>query len=52
MSFSHFDPSIIEYLKRLKQNNNKEWFNDHKQEYEDDYKTPQDAAQKNVWLGE
>lgn len=38
--FSHFDPSIFDYLKKLEANNNKDWFNDHKQEYEDLVRTP------------
>lgn len=38
--FSHFDPSMMAFLKALKANNNKEWFNDHKQDYEDNVRTP------------
>ncbi|BDX06147.1 DUF2461 domain-containing protein [Planctobacterium marinum] len=40
MSFQHFEPSIFQFLKKLKENNNKDWFNDHKQEYEDAVRTP------------
>jgi uncharacterized protein (TIGR02453 family) len=38
--FNHFDPSIMTFLKQLKENNDKAWFNDHKQEYEDKVRTP------------
>lgn len=38
--FSHFDPSMMEFLRALKANNNKEWFNDHKQQYEDQVRGP------------
>lgn len=38
--FDRFEPSLIEYLKKLQANNNKDWFNDHKQEYEDLVRTP------------
>lgn len=38
--FSHFDPSLMQFLKDLKANNNKEWFNDHKQDYEDKVRSP------------
>lgn len=40
MKFEQFDESVFQYLKKLKDNNNKDWFNDHKQEYEDLVRTP------------
>lgn len=38
--FDHFEPSLFRFLAQLKANNNKDWFNDHKQEYEDQVRTP------------
>jgi uncharacterized protein (TIGR02453 family) len=38
--FSHFDPSLMRFLKALASNNDREWFNDHKQDYEDKVRTP------------
>lgn len=38
--FSHFDPSLMGFLQQLKANNNKDWFNDHKQQYEDQVRAP------------
>jgi uncharacterized protein (DUF2461 family) len=38
--FSHFDPSLMHFLKTLASNNDREWFNDHKQDYEDKVRTP------------
>lgn len=38
--FSHFEPSLFTFLDKLKANNNKAWFNDHKNEYEDLVRTP------------
>lgn len=40
MAFEHFEPDIFEFLKHLKTNNNRDWFNDHKQDYEDKVRTP------------
>ncbi|MEP7703093.1 DUF2461 domain-containing protein [Paraglaciecola sp. 25GB23A] len=38
--FSHFSPSLVQFLRDLKANNNRQWFNDHKQDYEDKVRTP------------
>ena len=38
--FSHFDPTLMDFLKKLQANNDRQWFNDHKQEYEDHVRTP------------
>lgn len=38
--FSHFEPSILAFLRDLKANNNREWFNAHKQDYEDKVRGP------------
>lgn len=38
--FSHFDPALMDFLVQLKAHNNKDWFNDHKQDYEDKVRTP------------
>jgi uncharacterized protein (TIGR02453 family) len=38
--FSHFDPSLMHFLNKLEANNDRQWFNDHKQEYEDCVRTP------------
>lgn len=35
-----FSPKTIRFLKELNKNNNREWFNDNKQRYEDDVRTP------------
>ena len=40
MLFKGFPKSAIPYLKRLKRNNNREWFNNNKQAYEDSIRTP------------
>jgi uncharacterized protein (TIGR02453 family) len=40
MSFPGFDPSFFKFLKALKANNNREWFNDHKDTYIKDVETP------------
>jgi uncharacterized protein (TIGR02453 family) len=50
--FSHFDPSLMEFLKKLKQNNDKAWFNDHKAEYEDLVRGPSLAfiSQMDHWI--
>jgi hypothetical protein len=33
--FSHFEPSLMKFLRDLQVNNDRDWFNDHKQQYED-----------------
>ena len=38
--FDGFPKEGIRFLKRLKKNNNREWFNNHKSEYEDFVKLP------------
>ncbi|GAA6183756.1 DUF2461 domain-containing protein [Aliiglaciecola sp. NS0011-25] len=38
--FTHFDPSLMTFLRQLANNNDKNWFADHKQEYEDKVRTP------------
>ena len=38
--FSHFDPSFMSFLHKLKANNDKTWFNQHKQEYEECVRSP------------
>lgn len=38
--FSHFEPSMMTFLQQLAKNNDKAWFADHKQEYEDLVRTP------------
>jgi uncharacterized protein (TIGR02453 family) len=38
--FSHFEPSLMKFLKDLSTNNDREWFNDHKQDYEDKVRSP------------
>ena len=34
-SFSGFPPQLFDFLRELKQNNNREWFQDHKQRYKE-----------------
>ncbi len=36
----HFDPSLIKFLKDLKRNNNRNWFNANKQRYEEECREP------------
>jgi uncharacterized protein (TIGR02453 family) len=50
--FKHFDPSLMAFLQKLKANNNKDWFNDHKQEYEDCVRSPALAfiEQMDQWI--
>ncbi|GAC14661.1 DUF2461 domain-containing protein [Aliiglaciecola lipolytica] len=50
--FSHFDPSIITFLRQLAANNDKNWFAEHKQEYEDKVRTPTLAfiQQMDSWI--
>lgn len=38
--FAGFPPECITFLKKLKKNNNREWFNAHKSDYEDFVKMP------------
>ena len=38
--FEGFPKSCIPYLKKLAKNNNRPWFNEHKQRYEDDVRSP------------
>lgn len=38
--FSGFAMETIDFMKELKANNNREWFNDNKKVYEQDYKAP------------
>ena len=38
--FKHFEPSLLTFLKGLQVNNNRDWFNDHKQQYEDHVRSP------------
>lgn len=40
MAASHFTQASFRFLKKLESNNNREWFNEHKQEYEDTIRTP------------
>ena len=38
--FTHFDPSLMQFLRDLAANNNREWFSAHKQDYEDKVRSP------------
>jgi len=38
--FTHFEPSLMQFLRDLAANNDREWFNAHKQDYEDKVRTP------------
>lgn len=38
--FTHFEPSLMQFLRDLAANNEREWFNVHKQDYEDKVRTP------------
>jgi uncharacterized protein (TIGR02453 family) len=38
--FSHFEPSLLQFLNELAKNNDRDWFNDHKQNYEDKVRSP------------
>ena len=40
MANPYFTTKTMSYLKKLAQNNNREWFNEHKQDYEDIIRTP------------
>lgn len=40
MRNEYFTTSGVSFLKQLQQNNNREWFNEHKSEYEDCIRTP------------
>jgi uncharacterized protein (TIGR02453 family) len=50
--FNHFEPSLINFLKDLQANNNRDWFNDHKQQYEDHERLPALAfiEQMDQWI--
>jgi uncharacterized protein (TIGR02453 family) len=37
---AHFDPELFQFLKELKKNNNREWFNQNKSRYERDVRDP------------
>lgn len=38
--FNHFEPSLLKFLRDLEANNDRQWFNDHKQQYEDLVRSP------------
>ena len=38
--FNHFAPSMMTFLRELQANNDREWFNEHKQRYEADVREP------------
>lgn len=38
--FNHFEPSLLKFLTQLQANNDREWFNNHKQEYDELVRTP------------
>jgi uncharacterized protein (TIGR02453 family) len=40
MTFTHFPSTTFDYLERLSQNNTKEWFEAHREEYEQQYLAP------------
>ena len=40
MTSKYFTESSMKFLRQLEKNNNRDWFNDHKQEYEDRVRTP------------
>lgn len=50
--FSHFEPSLIAFLNNLQANNDKSWFNLHKQDYEDLVRSPALAfiGQMEQWI--
>jgi len=50
--FTCFDKSLIDFLEKLKNNNDKNWFADHKQEYEELVRTPTLAfiEQMDQWI--
>ncbi len=52
MAFDHFQPDLMAFLQQLKANNNKDWFNDHKQDYEDLVRTPALAfiSEMETWI--
>lgn len=41
--FTGFPPESLAFLKRLKRNNNREWFQKHRQEYEDSVRFPMEC---------
>ena len=40
MAKTYFTPTSFKFLQKLAKNNNRDWFNEHKQEYEDVIRTP------------
>ena len=40
MAKAYFTPKSFKFLQKLAKNNNRDWFNEHKQEYEDVIRTP------------
>lgn len=38
--FNHFEPSMMTFLRELQANNDREWFNEHKQRYEAEVREP------------
>ena len=50
--FSHFDPSLLKFMRDLEVNNDRQWFNDHKQQYEDLVRSPSLAfiEQMEQWI--
>ncbi len=40
LGFSGFPPEALKFLRQLKRNNNREWFQDHKPDYEEKVKAP------------
>ncbi|MFT6896801.1 MAG: hypothetical protein ACJA13_001204 [Paraglaciecola sp.] len=38
--FKHFEPSLMKFLTELQQHNDRQWFTDHKQQYEDVVRGP------------
>ena len=38
--FKHFEPSLLQFLRDLSQNNHRDWFNAHKQDYESKVREP------------
>lgn len=50
--FNHFEPRLMKFLRDLQNNNNRDWFNDHKQQYEDNVRSPALAfiEQMDQWI--
>ncbi|MEJ2108136.1 MAG: DUF2461 family protein [Acidiferrobacteraceae bacterium] len=40
MANRYFTEASLEFLKRLEKNNNRDWFREHKQDYEDLVRSP------------